>query len=313
MLFATASLVRRIEQAEASLIAGFGRAAARKQPGDEIYIGTIGGGTAVAAGPLAPMSKIAGLGFEPIDEDALEQVEQEFARRRTPIRAEVASLADPEVGALLSRRGYVLSGFENVLGLDLGPSGAIARAPRLAAQSQARSGQAPRLAAQSQARSGQAGQTAGVTAARIAPDESALWADTVVTGFLSPDTFDAPPSGETVDRQALDDLFTNIDAVEGLVLYLARRDSEVAGGGSMRICNGVAQLCGASTLPQHRRHGVQTTLLRERLADARRGACDLAVVTTQPGSNSQQSTERQGFELLYVRAILIKGVKVLKF
>ena len=29
MLFATASLVRRIEQAEASLIAGFGRAAAR--------------------------------------------------------------------------------------------------------------------------------------------------------------------------------------------------------------------------------------------------------------------------------------------
>ncbi len=295
MPFATASLVRRIEQAEASLIAGFGRAGARKQPGDEIYIGTIGGGTAVAAGPLAPMSKIAGLGFEPIDQDALERVEHEFARRRTPIRAEVASLADPEVGALLSRRGYVLSGFENVLGLDLGPTGP--------------GGRAPRLAAQSQARSGQAGQTAGVTAARIAPDESAVWADTVVTGFLSPDTFDAPPSGETIDRQTLDDLFLHIDAVDGLVRYLARRGSEVAGGGSLRICNGVAQLCGASTLPPHRRHGVQTTLLRERLAEARRGACDLAVVTTQPGSNSQQSTERQGFELLYVRAILIKGVR----
>ena len=280
MPFATASLVRRIEQAEASLIAGFGRAASRKPSSDGVYIGTIGGGTAVAAGPLAPMSKIAGLGFEPIDQDALERVEHEFARRRTPVRAEVASLADPEVGALLSRRGYVLSGFENVLGLDLGSSGATTRA----------------------------GLNAGVSAARIAPDESAMWADTVVTGFLSPDTFDAPPSGETVDRQALDDLFTNVDAVEGLVLYLARRNSEVAGGGSMRICNGVAQLCGASTLPQHRRHGVQTTLLRERLADARRGACDLAVVTTQPGSNSQQSTERQGFALLYVRAVLIKGV-----
>jgi GNAT superfamily N-acetyltransferase len=281
MLFATASLVRRIEHAEASLIAGFGRGAARTHPGDEVYIGAIGGGTAVAAGPLAPMSKIAGLGFEPIDEGALEHVEQEFARRNTPVRAEVASLADPEVGALLSRRGYALSGFENVLGLDLGASGPI-----------------PLI-----------GQHAGVVAARIAPDESAVWADTVVTGFLSPDTFDAPPSGETVDRQALDDVFSNIDAVDGLVRYLARRGSEVAGGGSLRICDGVAQLCGAATLPQHRRQGVQTTLLRERLAEARRGGCDLAVVTTQPGSNSQQSTERQGFALLYVRAILIKAVR----
>ena len=281
MPFATASLVRRIEQAEASLMAGFGRAAALKRPGDEIYMGTIAGGTAIAAGPLAPISKIAGLGFEPLDEAALERVEQEFARRNTPVRAEIASLADPEVGALLSRRGYVLSGFENVLGLDLAPSGPVGRPV----------------------------QHAGVAAARISPDESALWTDTVVTGFLSPDTFDAPPSGETVDRQALDDIFSNLDAVDGLVRYLARRGSEVAGGGSMRICNGVAQLCGAATLPQHRRQGVQTTLLRERLAEARRGGCDLAVVTTQPGSNSQQSTERQGFELLYVRAILIKGVR----
>ena len=281
MLFATASLVRRIEQAEASLIAGFGRAAARTRPGGEIYIETIGGGTAVAAGPLAPMSKIAGLGFEPIDEAAIERVEQAFEERGTPVRVEIASLADPAVGALLTRRGYVLSGFENVLGLALESSAPIDRA----------------------------GVPAAVAVARITPAESALWSDTVVTGFLSPDTFDAPPSEEIVDRQVLDDLFENIDAVDGLVRYLARRDGEPAGGGSLRIANGVAQLCGAATLPQHRRRGVQTTLLRERLAEARRGRCDLAVVTTQPGSNSQQSTERQGFALLYVRAVLIKGVR----
>lgn len=283
MLFATASLVRRIEQAEASLIAGFGRAAARKRPGGEIFIGTIGGGTAVAAGPTAPMSKIAGLGFEPIDEDTLERVEQEFAQRATPVRVEIASLADPAVGALLTRRGYVLSGFENVLGLAL-DSVPIERA-------------------------GATRPGAAVSVARITAGESALWSDTVVTGFLHPDTFDAPPSNEPVDRQTLDDLFEHIDEVDGLVRYLARRDGEPAGGGSLRISNGVAQLCGAATLPHHRRHGVQTTLLRERLAEARGNGCDVAVVTTQPGSNSQQSTERQGFALLYVRAILIKGVR----
>ncbi len=182
------------------------------------------------------------------------------------------------MGALLTRRGYVLSGFENVLGLALDATGPI-----------------------DQRRSDGA-----ISVARITPDESALWSETVITGFLHPDTFDAPPSDEVTDRLALEEVFENIEEVDGLVRYLARRDSEPAGGGSLRISNGVAQLCGAATLPDHRRRGVQTTLLRERLAEARRGRCDVAVVTTQPGSNSQQSTERQGFALLYVRAILIK-------
>jgi GNAT superfamily N-acetyltransferase len=277
MLFATASLARRIEQAEASLIAGFGRCAARRRSEQEIYIGALGGGTAVAAGPQSPVSKIAGLGFAPLEEAALEAVEQEFASRGTPVRAEVASLADPAVGALLTRRGYVLSGFENVLGLAF--DGWDARQPR----------------------------GSSVSVSSIATGESEEWADTVVTGFLSPDTFDAPPSDEVVDRTALDDLFEHIEEVDGLVRYLARRDGEIAGGGSMRICNKIAQLCGAATLPQHRRRGVQTTLLRERLAEARRVGCDVAVVTTQPGSNSQQSTQRQGFTLLYVRAVLVKS------
>ena len=282
MLFATASLVRRIEEAEASLMAGFGRSAARRLPADQIYLGTIGGGTAVVAGPQSPISKIAGLGFAPLDEAALEQVEQEFARRGTPVRAEVASLADPSVGALLTRRGYVLSGFENVLGLALDslspadPAGTARPAP-------------------------------AISVTRITPAESAAWLDAVVTGFIHPDTFDAPPSEDVVDRKALDDIFEHIGEVGGLVQYVARRDGEIAGGASLRICNGVAQLCGAATLPHHRRRGVQTALLRERLAEAQRDGCDVAVVTTQPGSNSQQSTERLGFALMYVRAILIKG------
>jgi hypothetical protein len=31
-----------------------------------------------------------------------------------------------------------------------------------------------------------------------------------------------------------------------------------------------------------------------------------AFVTTQPGSKSQQSVQKQGFELLYTRAILVR-------
>ena len=51
---------------------------------------------------------------------------------------------------------------------------------------------------------------------------------------------------------------------------------------------------------------MQTALLDTRLADAARAGCDLAVVTTLPGSKSQHNVMRQGFALLYTRAILVR-------
>jgi GNAT superfamily N-acetyltransferase len=92
---------------------------------------------------------------------------------------------------------------------------------------------------------------------------------------------------------------------QGFVRFLARRGDAVAGGASMRLFEGIAQLCGAATLPEHRRHGVQSTLLAARLGRASRAGCELAVVTTQPGSKSQENVQKHGFELLYTRAILV--------
>ena len=146
-----------------------------------------------------------------------------------------------------------------------------------------------------------------VTVSGIPPDEAREWIDIVATAFSSPDMFDAPPSQEVVDRSMLDLTFAEISQVPGVQLYLATIDGRVAGGGSIRICEGVAQLCGAGTLPADRRRGVQTALLYYRLADAAVRGCDLAVVTTQPGSVSQQNVQRAGFELLYARAILVCG------
>jgi len=74
----------------------------------------------------------------------------------------------------------------------------------------------------------------------------------------------------------------------------------------MRLADGIAQLTGAATAPAHRRHGIQTALLSARLADAAAAGCDVAVVTVQPASKSQQNVQRQGFDLLYTRAVLVK-------
>jgi ribosomal protein S18 acetylase RimI-like enzyme len=80
----------------------------------------------------------------------------------------------------------------------------------------------------------------------------------------------------------------------------------LAGAAAFRAEAGIAQLLGAATLPAWRRRGVQTSLLRVRLADAAREGCDIAVVTVQPASKSQENVQRQGFALLYARQLLVK-------
>jgi hypothetical protein len=47
-------------------------------------------------------------------------------------------------------------------------------------------------------------------------------------------------------------------------------------------------------------------LLSARLAAATAAGCDIAVVTTLPASKSQRNVQRQGFDLLYTRATLVR-------
>jgi ribosomal protein S18 acetylase RimI-like enzyme len=75
----------------------------------------------------------------------------------------------------------------------------------------------------------------------------------------------------------------------------------------MRIADGVAQLTRAATAPVFRRRGIQSALLAARLADATAAGCDIAVITVQPGSTSQQNAQRNGFDLLYTRAVLVSA------
>lgn len=131
------------------------------------------------------------------------------------------------------------------------------------------------------------------------------WLDVVVTGFATPDTRGVP-SDEEFPRDVLEGIMRDFASTDGMATYLANLDGEPAGGASMRCADGVALLCGAATLPRHRRRGVQTELLSRRLADAAVAGCDVAVATTQPGSTSQQNVQRRGFDLLYARAVLVR-------
>lgn len=97
------------------------------------------------------------------------------------------------------------------------------------------------------------------------------------------------------------ELFKVSFACSNVTCFVTYCERAAAGGGSVAILDGVAALSGASTLPQFRNRGVQTELIQARLRFAASRGCDLAMVTTLPGSASQRNVEKQGFQVAYAR------------
>lgn len=273
-MFCSVELAERIEQAECALMHDSAAAAALRRPDDASIIEDIRGGVAVFAGAGSPICKVAGLGFDGTPTaDEMSAVEDRFARHGSPVAVELSTLADPDVGAFLTSRGYVLRGNENILGCALKRCKHVDRE--------------------------------GVETRLSGKDEFESWLDCVATGFASPDT-QGIAAHEDFPRELIELAIRDMAGVDGFVRFIARREGSLAGAASMRLHGGVANLCGATTLPEHRRRGVQASLLGRRLRDAAAGACDIAVVTVQPGSKSQENVQHQGFELLYSRAVLVR-------
>jgi GNAT superfamily N-acetyltransferase len=272
-LFCDTALAGRIERAEAQLMAAASEAAHRRAAGGPGFVIPVAGSVASFAGDGSPLNKVAGLGFGGVPGlGELEEIERAFAGCGAPVQVELAHLADPEIGALLTGRGYRLVSFENVLGLALEDQPEPVR-------------------------------PAGVEIRR--GGDLRPWLEAVAEASIHPDT-EGVPSHEEFSRELIENAERDLVAA-GATPYLALRDGAVAGGASVRLAeSGVAQFTGAATLPAHRRRGVQTALLAARLADAAAAGCDIAVVTTQPGAKSQQNVQRRGFDLLYTRAILVK-------
>jgi len=273
-LFCDTALAARIERVEAQLIAQSSQAA-RRRAGTAGFVIPVAGGVASFAGQGSPFNKVAGLGFGGVpDVAALDEIEQAFAACGSPVQIELAHLADPAIGDLLSGRGYRLESFENVLGRAL-------------------TGEPERVL------------PPGVEVRPSGAEESEAWLDVVAEGSVHPDT-QGVPWHEEFPREMIIEVERDMAAAGIVVRYAALREGVIAGGATMRIAEGVAQLTGAATAPAHRRRGVHTALLSARLADAAAAGCDVAVIITQPGSKSQQNAQRQGFDLLYTRAVLVK-------
>lgn len=268
-----ATLARRVEAAWARAGADSARAYGRTRPDSGVAVEAVGGGLAAYYGVGSPLSQAQGLGHDgPVSDDELERLEAFFDSRGSATAVEVASLADPGLLPTLSRRGYRVAEQTHMLIRALGAGGDeetffdLALAP-------------------------------GLTVGKVGESDRPVWGATVLRGFFEGDV--EPP-------ESIADVMEAMTSATGSSGWLARVEGEPAGGAALLVDDGLALFAGDATLPAFRGRGVQTALIRARLAAAAPLGCDLAVACTQPGTTSQRNFERLGFRVVYARTLMLR-------
>jgi len=270
VLQATLALAQRVERMEIEFCALLARAG---EAGGGAAL-EVGAGMAVGAAPGSPMNKVLGLGLgcSVTDED-LDAIELFYDDRECPIQIELCPLVSTDLVAKLQARGYVLKGFENELACTMPsimPPSHGARVETL-----------------------------------IGDRDEDVWLRVTSEGFAVPDASSVtePPSMETIATVGgIMRQFIHPD----ITRYLAWIDGEPASAAVSALSNGVLGIFGTATRPAYRRRGLQSDILGRVLQDAV-GRADLAIATTEPGSISQRTFERFGFQVLYTRAILVRS------
>jgi GNAT superfamily N-acetyltransferase len=268
MILITDELARRLEFAEAADAADCAEAACSLDPDRRPAAKSAAGGYLAFCGPASPLTHAVGIGMHgPVNEAELDEVEEFFTTREAPVTIDVTPHTHSTVAELLSERGYRISEFNNVL---VRPVRGDEEPPECPA--------------------------AGVMR-RANPDESEVYARTIVSGFMS--------RPEINDEELL--VGRIIFGMRHAQAWLAEVGGEIAGGCAISIRNGVASCFADSTLPAFRGNGVHTALICARIAQAIQAGCDIITAGTQPGSTSQRNYQRLGFVVAYSKITVVLG------
>lgn len=263
--FSDQALARRLEITEAQASAQFVEARASLSPGCGAQWIKVAGTYAMFDGVGSPITQTFGLGIsQPITAAELKTIEDFFRERQSEVFHEVSPLADPTALELLSEHGYRPFEYTSVLYRPLWQGLQLA---------------------------GAVNEKINVRLIANTDAEQELWAQTAAKGWSEfAEVADAILELSRIGAKRPDSL-----------CFLAELDGQAIATGGLSICDGVALLAGASTIPEGRKQGAQLALLDRRLRYAVEQGCDLAMMCALPGSASQRNAERQGFRIAYTR------------
>lgn len=224
----------------------------------------------IFAGLGSPIGRATGVGLDqPFTADDLNRVEQFYRSHQAPSQVDLCPLHPPEVFEMFKERGYAIAELNNVLYRRLDPAEEFPPPPA----------------------------ECGIRHGQI--EESDAMGLIVESAFF-PEGAPEPFRG----------LITPLYQMERALAFVATVEGKMVACGTGLVIpeHGVFALCGAGTLAEFRGRGLQTALIRVRMAAAARAGCEYAVVVTQGGSTSQRNAERLGFRVAYSKVTVIKNL-----
>ena len=272
MQFIDKAFARRLESCEEMPQVLYARAFQKTRPEIGAVEEVICGGHMVFAGLGSPIGRATGIGLDQqLTSRDLDQIEQFYCGRGAPSQVDLTPLHEPAIFELCKERGYAIAELNNVLYRKLDRTDKLPPPPP-------------------------------GCEIRRSPAEEADITGAIVEGAFFPDGAPEPFRG----------LITPLYQMENALAFVATVDDKPVACGTGLVIpeHRVFALCGAGTLASYRGRGLQTALLRARMAAASQAGCEYAVVVTQGGTTSQRNAERLGFRVAYSKVTVIKNMNV---
>jgi len=268
MQFVDKALARRFESGEEMPQVLYARIFTKTRPEIGAAEEEICGGHMIFAGLGSPIGRVTGAGLDrAFTAEDLDRVEEFYRARNAPSQVDLCPLHSPEVFAMFEERGYAIAELNNVLFRKLEAGEKFPSPP----------------------------EGCEILPAQMEEADS--------TGAIVESAFF--PEGAPEPYRGLITPFYQMEGARPFVASVAGK-LVACGTGLVIAEHKVFALCGAGTLAEYRGRGLQTALLRARMAAALEAECEYAVVVTQGGSASQRNAERLGFRVAYSKVTVIR-------
>ena len=268
MQFVDKAFARRLEAVEEMPQVFYARVYQRTRPEIGAAEEEICGGHMIFAGLGSPIGRATGLGLDrPFTDDDLDRIEHFYRAHKAPSQVDLCPLHETSVFEMFKQRGYGIAELNNVLYRELDPNENVPPPP-------------PEYEIR-----------------RARPDEADAASAVVERAFF-------PDGAPEMYRGLIAPLYR----MEGALAFVAAAEGKIVACGTGLVIPGHKMLAlgGAGTLPEFRGRGLQTALLRVRMAAAAAAGCEYAAVVTQGGTTSQRNAERLGFRVAYSKVTVIK-------
>jgi ribosomal protein S18 acetylase RimI-like enzyme len=270
MQFVDKAFARRLEAVEEMPQVFYARVFQKTRPEIGAAEEEICGGHMIFAGVGSPIGRATGAGFDrPFTADDLDRIEQFYRSHKAPSQVDLCPLHDPAVFEMFKQRGYGIAELNNVLYRRLDPNEEFPQAQ------------------------------AGCKIRRAHSQEADVASAVVERAFF-------PDGAPEMYRGLIAPLYQ----MDGALAFVATIEERIVACGTGLIIpeHRIFALGGAGTLPEYRGRGLQTALLRARMAAAAVAGCEYSAVVTQGGTTSQRNAERLGFRVAYSKVTVIKQV-----